>query len=87
MLNEGPRLVYGMATFLVACHVKDLTIDEDASGKCVMEWTRPAGLYFDRDQWRFVPKGDPTKCRLEFKDWHSETERLAEQPKPTNLAT
>ena len=76
ILNEGPRLVYGVSTVLVACRVGDLTIEEDASGKCVMSWTMPAGLHFDRDQWRVVPRSEPFPRRLEFKDWHSETGRL-----------
>ena len=77
MLNEGPRLVYGMSTFLVACYAVDLSIEERSSGNCVIEWTRPAGVGSDPKTLRALEIGRPLKRRLVFKGcWHSGTKRL-----------
>ena len=72
-INQGPRLIYGMSTILVACRVNDLLITEDGSGKCVMKWTRPAGIGTDPETLRAVPIGNPVTRRLALNDWHSET--------------
>jgi hypothetical protein len=66
--NEGPRLFYGDATILIACHVKDLRIERESSGKVVMEWTAPAGTSIDRKAGKIVPVGEPTRRRYEGND-------------------
>ena len=42
--DGGTKIIYGMSTALVACHTRDLFIEEESSGKCVMEWTRIRGI-------------------------------------------
>jgi|SRR5437016_12053762 len=64
ILNEGPRLIYGDATHLVAWHVKDLRIERDLSGSVVMEWTAPPGSHFDSKTETFHPLGKPRKRRF-----------------------
>ena len=81
MLNEGPRLLYGMGTVLVASRVKDLCIQEDSSGKCVMEWTMPAGIGIDSKTLRTINLNNPFRRRLVFKRWHAETESLLTKTK------
>ena len=61
-INEGPRLMYGDSTaHLMAWRVKDLKIEEDRSGKCVMEWTAPAGIGIDHKTYRPAQRGTPFK--------------------------
>ena len=76
MIDKGPRLIYGTSTILVASRVKDLSIIEDDSGKCVMEWTAPAGIGTDPKTLRATQIGTPFKRRLMFKGWHSKMEHL-----------
>jgi hypothetical protein len=62
ILNEGPRLMYGDATaHLMAWRVKDLRITEDRSGKCLIEWTAPAGIGIDHKTHRAVQRSAPIK--------------------------
>jgi hypothetical protein len=68
ILNEGPRLIYGDATHLIAWYVKDLLIERDRSGKVVMEWTAPPGTHFDGTRLRFDPLGSPRKRRFAWSE-------------------
>jgi len=69
-VNEGARLLYGEATYLVAWRVKDLRIVRGSSGKVVIEWTAPAGSRIDgtikRSVPAVVPVGASTRRRYEW---------------------
>jgi hypothetical protein len=80
ILNEGPRLFYGDATHLVAWHVHDLQIKRSTSGKILMQWTAPAGSYFESTAERFVPLGNPKRWRYEWSDRDERSTRRQDPP-------
>ena len=64
IMNEGPRLIYGDATHLIAWLVKDLRIERGAAGEIVMEWTALPGSRFNSKTRTFEPLGKPLRRRF-----------------------
>ena len=65
--NSGGRLMYGNATHLIACYVKDLKIGQDESGNMVLEWTEPPVAKFDNKTHHFLPVTKPRKRTFVWK--------------------
>ena len=66
--HEGPRLIFGDATHLIAWRVKDFQITRDESGNVVMEWTAPPGCRFDHKSRTIQPLGEAHKRRFVSKE-------------------
>jgi hypothetical protein len=59
--NEGPRLIYGDATHLIAWWVKELRIEHRTSGEVVLEWTAPPGIRYDSASRTIHHIGEPLR--------------------------
>ena len=70
--TDGNRLVYGDATHLMACYVKDLKIEQNKSGNMVMKWTVPPATEFDKKTHSFVPVSETIKRSFVWKPKHDQ---------------
>jgi hypothetical protein len=62
VIHEGPRISVGANPFLMAWHVKDLTIEIDyKSSREVFHWTQVPGRRYNEETHEFEDLGQPMK--------------------------